>query len=133
MFTRPSQIFLGVVVTFCFAVIIGQPAANAKPGAPTDTAPVCMVKSGQDGDQLSILVPASDIAAMTAKSFIETQCATAFPSQTERTAWRNQICELAALPMEQVQAGYEARWGVRPQTLCGMAEVATSQWVRENE
>lgn len=95
------------------------------------TAPVCMERTVESGATLYVLLPRSDRKAMQDKGFAKTGCRKAFGSRAARHAWRDEICELASLPLEQIQQGYFDHWGVRPQTLCGMAEAATERWQRK--
>ncbi|UAB79216.1 hypothetical protein INR77_05920 [Erythrobacter sp. SCSIO 43205] len=104
--------------------------AQTAPGQ-SGSAPICMKRTIESGATLYVLLPGSDRKAMRDKGFRLTRCREAFGSRAARHAWRDEICELASLPLDGVQQAYSDRWGVRPQTLCGMAEAATERWQRK--
>ena len=101
----------------------------AQSGARNDNVgPVCMARTINEMPPFAIILPATDAEAMKSKGFQMQPCRESFATPKQREAWRDSICELAALPLETMQEQYAQLWGERPQVLCGMAEMATSQW-----
>lgn len=103
-----------------------QPAeSGAAPGV------ICMASTASEGDQLLIILPPRNVSSMLGKGFAVVPCNKAFPTPTDREQWRDSICQLAALQLEYVQKQFASDHGVRAQELCGMAELATSQWQKQ--
>lgn len=115
-----------------FMTVAAEPlgAQDAQPPGGSDpAAPLCMAfKNGSDAE--SVLVPATDRAAMQAKGFEVRLCAARFGSAAQRGRWRDQICGFAAFQSEPMQEQYERLFGERPAVLCAMAERVVGDWVR---
>lgn len=92
---------------------------------------ICMASAASEGEQLLIVLPPRNVSSMLGKGFEVVPCNKAFPTPADRERWRDSICELAALPLEHVQEMFASDHGVRAQELCGMAELATSQWQKQ--
>lgn len=99
-------------------------------GGTSQAAPVCMARVSSDGSKLSILLPASDQQAMSAKGFEPEPCNVAFSTSEEREGYRDAVCAMTANWREELQLHFERMRGERPAVLCGMAEVAVSRWNR---
>ncbi len=102
-----------------------QAAAKGKP-----TKPVCMVSDRNSEDPLFIVLPQGNRSALQAKRFKVIKCSDAFANEAKFAAWRDSICDLASLPLENIQEKFAATYGVRAQVLCGLAEGVSGQWVR---
>lgn len=118
------------VLALALVATAHQPALAQSATGANNAAPVCLERAVEGGSPLVILVPATDAKGMRAKGFTNRPCRGVMASRAQREEWRDQICELAALPLEYMQEQYEAAFGERPQVLCGMAERATSRWQR---
>lgn len=107
----------------------GPVSAQSEQGA-SNAAPVCMVRMISETEEFPIILPAADVDAMKAKGFEPKPCDADFGTAQQREAWKETICEMASIRTEGVHESFEAKWGERPNVLCGMAEQASSQWKR---
>ena len=117
-------------------------AAGAQEGPPpadaAQLAPVCMTGTWRDveqvraenkGKKFPMVVAARDVPALQGAGFEIVECKTSdLASEPKRTAWRDQVCEMAAYGNEAVQNQLERALGARPAVLCGSAELAVGQW-----
>ena len=114
--------------------------ASAQPSdAPSlDLAPACLSGTWQNvsqvpdetkGKAFSIVVPEADVAILEAQGFQRIDCKVAeLASKNRRLAWRDSICELAAIQNEAHQSQLERALGARPATLCASAELLEGNW-----
>jgi hypothetical protein len=128
---------LGVALALTLASI-HSPSAFAQsasdrvdPAAVLPSGAVCMSRVIRDDNRFWIIVPSKDVRTMVAKGFVPGPCRMAFGSQEQREAWRDQICHIASSWREDLQDHFEKTRGERPAVLCGMAELAVSQWTKE--
>ncbi|KWV91777.1 hypothetical protein [Erythrobacter sp. YT30] len=92
--------------------------------------PVCMTSDRKSEDPLLIVLPQGNRSALQAKRFKVIRCSDAFANEKEFEAWRDSVCDLASLPLEDIQKQFAAAYGVRAQVLCGLAEAVSGQWNR---
>lgn len=130
-FQRVTSAALVVSLMLAVGTVLPVRAQPVADGAPAGA--VCMAMMEDDRPVLAIILPATDAAAMKAKGYQPRSCSESFATQAQREAWRDRICELAALPLENIQKQFHSSYGERAQVLCGMAEVATSQWRKGRE
>lgn len=89
---------------------------------------VCMARTGSDGKPLAIIAPKVAEGAMAAKGFERQPCSANFSTPALREAYRDGVCHMASTWREGQLNAFEKTYGERPGVLCGMAEVAISQW-----
>lgn len=100
----------------------GADPVSAQTAQPAN-GPVCMAR----GD-LSVILPARDVAALAAKGFTIEPCSKAFATEQSVEKWRDEVCLMAATLNSDVQDTIEQRAGERPAVLCGMAEEVVGAW-----
>lgn len=113
------------------AVLLGagwSSTSVANEAASSDLSPVCLVRPGVDGKPLAIIVPAESEKAMRDKGFTQESCDVNFATLAARESFRDAICHTASTYRADQIAAFERAYGERPGVLCGMAEVAVSQW-----
>ncbi len=112
------------------AVFAGQSVASSMANAAdsSEAPPSCLTKMGDDGKPLSILVPGLSEKAMRDKGFVPEPCSEKFSTLAARENYRDAVCHMASTYREDQIAVFERKYGERPGVLCGMAEVAVSQW-----
>ncbi|MDP2129913.1 MAG: hypothetical protein U0975_08370 [Erythrobacter sp.] len=93
-----------------------------------DGVPICLKREGDDGKPLAIIVPALAEKAMSDKGFVPEPCTAAFATSSLRENYRDAVCHMASTYRRDQIAVFERKYGERPGVLCGMAEVAVSQW-----
>lgn len=135
-------------IAVLIAVLAGLPAtpplhSQQTTGSDAVSAPVCMTGRFADDEAVSfesrgrifpIVVAEADVAALETAGFAEIQCARSdLASRSKRTAWRDEICELAAIPNDAVQAQLTRMYGAAPSVLCGSAELVTEQWTPKKD
>lgn len=106
-------------------------AAQSATGSAEDA--VCLVKLGDDKHQLAIIVPSAAEKAMSDKGFVREPCSSTFATPAAREGYRDAVCHMAATYREDQIVVFERKHGERPGVLCGMAEVAVSQWQLRSE
>lgn len=118
-----------VLAAALIALPAGLSAASAAQGSDSgDAAPVCLLREGTDGKPLLIIVPAAAKKGMSDKGFVQEPCSQNFATLVAREGYRDAVCHMASTYREDQIAVFERRYGERPGVLCGMAEVAISEW-----
>ena len=122
---------VGIAVAAGGSVLLG-PNANtlSAQSANANAAPVCLMRTLDDGARLDVIAPATDVGGLTKKGFQPTSCNVAFATVEQRETWRDAICTIVATANHGVQDAMEAKLGERPNVLCGMAEIAVGEWRR---
>ena len=103
-------------------------AAGAQGWESNTGQPVCLFREGTDGKPFSIIIPAAGEKAMRDKGFVPEPCTVNFASPVLREGYRDAVCHMASTYRADQIALFERKYGERPGVLCGMAEVAGSQW-----
>lgn len=88
----------------------------------------CFEKAGANGNVISVIAPKQAASAMRAKDFTRAPCRKSFETAALREAYRDGVCHMAATYRPDQIANFEELYGERPEVLCGLAEVAISQW-----
>ncbi|MEP3422873.1 MAG: hypothetical protein ABJN35_14125 [Erythrobacter sp.] len=91
----------------------------------------CFDRVAESGDLVSIFVPVQASSGMLAKGFERQPCRVRFSLQSQREAWRDEICSLASERDEFFQSQAEIALGERPAVLCALAEIIAGPWKRE--
>lgn len=104
--------------------------AQTRAGA-SGSQPVCLTLESAGQSPFSVIVPREDAGNLEALGYKRQPCRDAFGSREAIAQWREEMCELAAIPLEDVQRAFEARLRVRSQQLCGMAELIAGRWQRK--
>ena len=90
---------------------------------------VAQVRAENRGKKFPMVVAASDVPALEGAGFEQVDCNVSdLASEPRRTAWRDQVCEMAAYGNEAVQNQLARALGEQPAVLCGSAELALGQW-----
>lgn len=112
------------------AIAMANSAAASDQEQEDDLLPkaVCFVREASDNVGLSIVVPSQSASAMRAKGFKREPCRKNFANAAARNAYRDEVCHMASTYREEQLVSFENLYGERPGVLCGMAEVAISQW-----
>ena len=120
----------GITALFLVALFAVSSALSSIANAASsgEDAPSCLTKMGDDGKPLSILVPGLSEKAMRDKGFVPEPCSEKFSTLAARENYRDAVCHMASTYREDQIAVFERKYGERPGVLCGMAEVAVSQW-----
>lgn len=130
--SKPSRAPIALIIAgFTATLVLALPSHAQPQGGGKDLRPVCLKLEVAGEEPFSIIVPAGDADNLKAAGYEDEPCGKAFRSREERTAWRERMCELASVPLEDVQKSFEAKLKVRPQQLCGMAELIVGQWQRK--
>ena len=119
---------------FWIAVLLIFLNAGATPVSADDAADnglgpsvLCMVKEQADTADFMVFLPPAYASALDGKGFAPVNCAVAFQSPSSVEAYRNFVCDLAANPSEEVQAGHTDALGEAPAVLCAFAEAVSGQ------
>ena len=102
--------------------------AYAQSSASSEDRSDCMIRTNEDGTQVSILVPYENQAAMRAEGFEATPCKDSLGDRVAQMKWRDEICTIAATSSEAIQEALSSMIGARPAVLCGMAEQVIGSW-----
>ena len=94
---------------------------------------VCMQRAQADGEVLKVVLPDTYQASLSDKGFEIVPCSSAFVAESRVKAFRDTVCDLAAIANQEVQSDYEAKLGERPAVLCAFAEAAMGRWQRYEE
>ena len=128
MFRLPISV-CSVIAATMIVLSPGRLTASAAQGAGEVSAnPVCLVRVGADGKPLAIIVPAVSERAMIDKGFEPQSCEVSFATIPARETYRDVVCHMASSYREDQISVFERRYGERPGVLCGMAQVAVSEW-----
>jgi hypothetical protein len=125
---RPAPVVPGVLVG-CFVGLLAAGGLSAQ-STSSNAAPVCMARTASDGSVLNIITPATDVEGLRKKGFASVSCNNAFATNEQREEWKEAICTIASTTTLGEPDSFEAQMGERPNVLCGMAELAVSQWRR---
>ena len=127
--SRAPLVLVAVGLTASLALALPSHAQSQSGGK--GSRPVCLTLETAGQEPFSVIVPRDDAGNLEAFGYQRQPCRRAFGSRAKIAEWREQMCELAAVPLEDVQKGFEARLKVRPQQLCGMAELIVGRWQRK--
>lgn len=103
-------------------------AQSSEAEDPLTPGAICMVRTAQDGETLNIITPVRSAGGLRDKGFTREACITAFETVDQRKAYRDWICHAASTFRRDQSSVFEERYGESPAALCGMAEIAISQW-----
>ena len=123
-----------MAVAVSILAVTAVPAVAQKqsvPSAVPSNGVVCMIRSTEGEQHQPIILPSSDVAAMTEREFAIVPCQSVFLSQEAQLAWREAVCTITATMNENVQAQIALSLGEQPAVLCGMAEQALGPWQRD--
>ena len=123
----PFMLCSMVLAVIAVASEAPEPLAQS---APSNAAPVCMVRDQGDGALFHIILPANYQATLAEAGYEPTPCGERFDAPAERAYFRDSVCWIASIASEGAQQRYAADHGVRANILCGLAEVAVGRWKR---
>ena len=120
-----------IVAGLTASLAIALPSHAQSQGGGKGSRPVCLTLETDGQEPFSVIVPRDDAGNLEAFGYQRQPCRKAFRSRAKIVEWREQMCELASVPLEDVHKSFEARLKVRPQQLCGMAELIVGRWQRK--